>query len=91
MKKTVAASAAVAALASLGAADIPWTFDTSNHPADAKAVASSAPAMSLDAVGFVAAVSSPAIAVDAVPKATAVSSPAIGLDSTPLGMSIIIR
>ena len=33
MRKMLAATAAITALASVGADDIPWTFDTSNHPA----------------------------------------------------------
>ena len=91
MKKVLAASAAMAAMAAVGDGDVPWTFDTSNHPADVKAVVASTPAKAMDSVGFATAVSTPAIAVDAMPKATATSTPAIGIDTTPTGMRIIVR
>ena len=91
MRKMLAATAAMTALASVGADDIPWTFDTLNHPADVKAVAASAPAKALDAVGSVSVASAPAIALDAVPKVSAASAPDIGLNTTPLGLSIIVR
>ena len=91
MRKMLAATAAITALASVGADDIPWTFDTSNHPADVKAVAASAPASALDAVGSVSVASAPAIALDAVPKVSVASTPDIGLNTTPFGLSIIVR
>ena len=91
MKKMLAASAAMAAMAAVGDGNIPWTFDTSNHPVDVKAVVASTPAKAMDAVGFATAVSTPAIAVDAMLKATATSRPAIGIDTTPTGMRIIVR
>ena len=91
MRKMLAATAAVTALASVGADDILWTFDTSNRPADVKAVVASTPAKAMDSVGFATAVSTPAIAVDAMPKATATSTPEIGIDTTPTGIRIIVR
>ena len=91
MKTVLAASAAMAAMAAVGDGDVPWTFDTSNRPADVKAVVASTPAKAMDAVGFATAVSTPAIAVDAMPKATATSTPAIGINTTPTGIRIIVR